>query len=151
MSYKMCLEKAGAEVLDFKHFGSYQGTWMAFVNYGGKKGIVEGSYGSCSGCDAFEAEFDYSKEPTIGDDGKYFRNYQVWDEDNECTKEEYDRLIDDYEQKLVAFGRRYCGTLSDPDLYERPHFEARLKQLKEGDWFDDEEKEQINWALNQNW
>ena len=57
MSYEMCLVKAGAKVLAFQEFGDYQGSWYALVEYNGERGWVEGSYGSCSGCDAFEAEF----------------------------------------------------------------------------------------------
>ena len=59
MSYELCLEKAGAKVLEFKKFGSYQGDWLAFVEYKGQKGIVQGSYGSCSECDTFAAYSDY--------------------------------------------------------------------------------------------
>ena len=59
MSYEMCLEKAGAKVLAFQEFGSYQGEWYALVEYKGDRGWIEGSYGSCSGCDAFESEFGY--------------------------------------------------------------------------------------------
>lgn len=58
------LQAAGATVHDFKEFGDYQGSWYAFVTYQGKMGIVGGSYGSCSGCDAFQGEFDYSYEDT---------------------------------------------------------------------------------------
>ena len=53
MSYQLALEKAGCNIIDYRHFGSYQGTWIAFVEYNGSKGIVEGAYGSCSVCDAF--------------------------------------------------------------------------------------------------
>lgn len=59
MGYSSALIAAGAEVIDFDTFGDYQGTWIAEVNYNGQHGYVVGSYGSCSGCDAFEAEFDY--------------------------------------------------------------------------------------------
>lgn len=59
MSYESALEAAGAKVLAFETFGDYQGTWVAKVEYNGEVGYVEGSYGSCSGCDAFEGEFGY--------------------------------------------------------------------------------------------
>jgi len=61
-SYKESLEAAGAEVLAFESFGSYQGDWVALVNYNGTKGWVSGYYGSCSGCDAFEAEIGYTSD-----------------------------------------------------------------------------------------
>ena len=60
MSYQRALEAAGARIIAFEEFGSYQGTWVARVEYGGETGWVIGSYGSCSGCDAFEAEFGWS-------------------------------------------------------------------------------------------
>ncbi len=43
MSYEMCLEKAGATVVAFQEFGSYQGEWFALVEYNGERGWVEGS------------------------------------------------------------------------------------------------------------
>jgi hypothetical protein len=58
-SYQAALEAAGAEVEEFKEFGSYQGDWWARVSFGGRRGWVTGSYSSYSGCDAFEAEFGY--------------------------------------------------------------------------------------------
>lgn len=59
MGYAEAIEAAGGRIKEFKTFGSYQGTFMALLNDGR---IIEGSYGSCSGCDAFEAEFDYDSE-----------------------------------------------------------------------------------------
>lgn len=58
MGYEDALEAAGAEVIDFEQFGDYQGTWIAFVRYEGQLGFITESYGSCSGCDDWEA-FDY--------------------------------------------------------------------------------------------
>ena len=60
MGYRSALEAAGAKVLDFEQFGSYQGTWIAHVELDGVRGFVSGSFGSCSYCDAFDAEFGYS-------------------------------------------------------------------------------------------
>lgn len=60
-SYEGSLKMAGAEVHAFQEFGDYQGTWWAKVTYKGKTGWISGSYGSCSGCDAFQAEFDYGQ------------------------------------------------------------------------------------------
>lgn len=57
-SYEETLELAGATVHIFQEFGSYQGDWWARVTYNGVTGWVTGSYGSCSGCDAFHGEFD---------------------------------------------------------------------------------------------
>lgn len=64
MSYRKALEAAGAEIHEFKEFGSYQGDWWAKVKFKGKSGWVRGSYGSCSGCDAFQAEFECDDNPS---------------------------------------------------------------------------------------
>jgi hypothetical protein len=62
MSYQLALEAAGARVLAFEQFGSYQGDWWARVRVGRRIGWIGGSFGSCSGCDAFEAEFGYAND-----------------------------------------------------------------------------------------
>ncbi|CUL01061.1 unnamed protein product [Escherichia phage slur01] len=59
MSYQLALEAAGCEVLDYVEYGCYQGEWLALIRKDGALGVCEGSYGSCLGCDAFEAEFGY--------------------------------------------------------------------------------------------
>lgn len=60
--YESALVAAGAKVLVFNSFGSYQGDWWAKVEYKGTLGWTNGSYGSCSGCDSFQAEFDYTED-----------------------------------------------------------------------------------------
>lgn len=88
MGYKEALEAAGAKVLQFQEFGSYQGTWLAEVDYEGKVGWIEGAYGSCSGCDSFEAEFG-------------------WDDDEKP----------DYQERLAEFGKGYlCGFVTKDHL-----------------------------------
>ncbi|WZK98993.1 hypothetical protein NGRRMQZB_92 [Escherichia phage Dru_SM1] len=62
MSYVSALEAAGCEVLDFVEFGCYQGEWLALIRKDGVLGVCEGSYGSCSGCDSFQAEFGWGDE-----------------------------------------------------------------------------------------
>lgn len=75
MSYKQALEAAGATIYAFESFGSHQGEWIAKI---GENKYIMGYYGSCSGCDAFIAEF--------GD----------WDSD-----------APGYEERLTDFGRSY--------------------------------------------
>lgn len=59
--YASSLWASGVKVLAFEAFGSYQGDWWAKVQFpNGEIYFVNGSYGSCSGCDSFQAEFDYS-------------------------------------------------------------------------------------------
>ncbi len=146
MGYSEALEKAGCKILAFEEFGSYQGTWLAFVEHNGQKGIVEGSYGSCSGCDAFQAEFDYGDEPTEKN-GKYYKSYRTWDEDEECTKEEFEELKRAAEKKLADFGASYLSG----GLYDKAHYEQRLSGLDSDDWFDEETKEYCLWAIKQDW
>lgn len=71
-SYQGALEAAGAKVLQFESFGSYQGEWWAKVEYQGKTGWINGGYGSCSGCDSFQGEFGYSDMETTTDRLKQF-------------------------------------------------------------------------------
>lgn len=56
-SYESLLELALGErqVVFFLTDTDYQGDWVAFVTDGSRVGLVEGSFGSCSGCDALEA------------------------------------------------------------------------------------------------
>jgi hypothetical protein len=63
--YARALEAAGAKVLAEKHFGSYQGTWVALIVYNGDVMWIKGDYGSCSVCDAFQAEFGYTLDDDI--------------------------------------------------------------------------------------
>lgn len=62
MSYEEALEAAGAEIIAFEKFGSYQGDWWCLCKYENEIGWVTGSFGSCSGCDAFEQEFNCDDE-----------------------------------------------------------------------------------------
>lgn len=76
MSYEEALKAAGAEVHAYETFGSYQGDWWALVSYEGKHGFVHGYYGSCSGCDAFEAEFGWTENEC--EDHKYEGSKTDW-------------------------------------------------------------------------
>lgn len=108
MSYQEALVAAGCDVLQFEEFGSYQGEWLALVSHGGFTGIVEGSYGSCSGCDAFESEFGY-------------------DFNLDC----YDSEKPDYQQRLAEFGNSYLPPVSASDWISMQ--EARLKRHTDED------------------
>lgn len=88
--YISALEAAGAKVLDYEAFGSYQGDWFALVDHKGEVGFVHGAYGSCSGCDAFEADI----------------SYHYWDDD----------LSDSDKEKMLAdFGEPYLDPLMTYD------------------------------------
>ena len=86
MGYKDALKAAGARVLLFEQFGSYQGDCYAKVEYNGKSGWINGSYGSCSGCDAFEADFGWD-EPTpetLAEFGKQYLDLIMTQEEAEA-------------------------------------------------------------------
>jgi|SRR6185312_9890568 len=93
MSYQEALEAAGAKIIKFESFGSYQGDWFCLCEYKGKIGWVSGSFGSCSGCDAFEAEFGWN--------------------DNEQ---------EDYQQRLCQFGKGYLDpeVMSNEEVLKIP-------------------------------
>ena len=82
MSYQDALVAAGAKVIAFQEFGDWQGSWVALVEYKGERGWVQGSFGSCDHCDAFQAKFGW-----------------------------FDDEQDDYQQRLASFGESYLGGL----------------------------------------
>ena len=55
-NYETLLEATGLKVLECEYFGYYHGDALAIVSDGERKGISVWGYGSCSGCDALEAE-----------------------------------------------------------------------------------------------
>lgn len=61
--YEAALTAAGVTVLCYEQFGSYQGEWWAQVQFpNGETYFVHDYFGSCTYCDAFEAEFDYDAD-----------------------------------------------------------------------------------------
>lgn len=63
--YDELLKVAGCKVIAYERFGSYQGDWIAKVEYEGKIGFIHDYYGSCSGCDALEGEFCYNEQTPL--------------------------------------------------------------------------------------
>ena len=93
MSYQDSLIAAGARVIAFQEFGDWQGSWVALVEYQGQRGWVQGAYGSCDYCDAFQSEFS-------------------WDSDFACQ---------DVQQQLVQFGRCYLDDLQSTEQVLRQY------------------------------
>lgn len=50
----------GHEVLIYQEYGSYQGEWLSMAKTDSFYSLWRGSYGSCSGCDSWEADISYS-------------------------------------------------------------------------------------------
>jgi len=126
VSYELAMERAGAEVLLYKEFGSYQGDWLAKVIYEGKQMWINGSYGSCSGCDSFQAEFDNCSHDCDGNGGDYYnpvhsnRFYKC----NRCME-----IL----EKLIEFGLNYINN------YAFTQEEMENKLNKDSDYSDDKE------------
>ncbi len=108
MGYSEAMELAGAKVLAYQEFGSYQGDWYAKVSFSGQEFWVHGSFGSCSGCDAFQGEFGYGQEKC--EEHRY--DYTDHRECTACasTKQAYDR-------RLAEFGLSYLqsGDMTDAE------------------------------------
>lgn len=145
MGYQQALTAAGAVVIDTKYAGSYQGTWGSVVEYNGKRGLVTGAFGSCSVCDSFQAEFDDYMWGSVvitydTETDTYSRDYG----DIQCTKEEFDAQQAEYQQKLSDFGKRYLHVIQ-----EKWDVENQLAHLSkdEDDWYDDENRQLLAWAL----
>lgn len=129
MGYSLALESAGAKVLDYEQFGDYQGSWIAKVSYKGAVGYIRGFYGSCSGCDAFEAEFDFSCCDEHGD---------IWYE--EAVENSASCVYcKNYVDRMIKFGEGYLTGGVEP-----------LQSFAEG-YFDTlyVDKEEFNWVCNQ--
>lgn len=101
MGYYQALEAAGAKVHSFEQFGSYQGDWWALLTFNGVTGWVNGSYGSCSGCDAFEGEMGSFSSHYHGE--KY-----VWGLEDMLDGCENCQT---YKIKLAEFGMAYLGNI----------------------------------------
>lgn len=111
MGYQVALESAGAEVVEYIESGDYQGTWLALVHYKGKMGWVHGEYGSCSGCDAFAAEFD---DISHHHDDEYIYLYnltELYDPNcGHCVA---------HKERLADFGEQYLDDIkSTKEMYE---------------------------------
>ena len=134
-NYEMALRFAGAKVIAYEEFGSYQGDWFAKVEYKNQIAWVWGRYGSCSGCDAFEADLGYGNEHEHAD-GKYISTYNF-------EKDQLDDCVEcqSLKAKIVKFGLPYLDDLlTFEDIF--------VKASEDIEW-DMEAKEMIDW-LNKN-
>lgn len=135
MGYQQALEAAGATVVDFREFGSYQGDWFAILDNGN---IVSGGYGSCSGCDAYQAEFDYTEGPYKDDEtGKFYK--ERWDYE-EITESEYNERLSAIQKKLSDFGQGYLNGAETLD-----ECTARYQRKVDDEYAWDDDKEILEW------
>jgi hypothetical protein len=120
MGYESALAAAGAKVLNTHYAGSYQGTWGCIVEYNNKKGLVTGSYGSCSVCDAFQSEFDAFYSEDINSE--------------------------DLQKRLANFGQSYLQVIQEK--FDVQNQLDNLSKVNDS-WYEDEQKELLEWALPQ--
>lgn len=111
MSYQEAMQAAGAEVHEFQEFGSYQGDWWAKVTYKGQTGWVTGSYGSCSGCDAFEGEFGFSNHDCNGDD--YYSPFYGDDKFRDGCE-----TCQSLKERFIKFGQEYLEGIMSQEKAE---------------------------------
>ena len=128
MGYKEALEEAGALVHAFQNFGSYQGEWYAFITYGNEQGWVQGSFGSCSGCDSFQAEFGSD------DRGCEEHSYDPDDQCDNCAEK-----VKEYAFRLADFGRVYCEGFQNT--------QAIVDELKPRSSWDGDSDRAVEWIL----
>lgn len=129
--YQQALEAAGAVVHEFKEFGSYQGDWFARVTYNGETGWIHGYFGSCSGCDSFEAEFGWADEDC--DQHRYQHNDACLGCQEAKAK---------HKEKLAAFGKTYCEGVGSLD--------GVLAELDKNSQWDSDSKEAAAWIRSIN-
>ena len=92
--YKEALKAAGATVLEFEFFGSYQGDWLALVEYKDTLGWVHGSFGSCSYCDSFESEFGWNEDASSPEYKKKLENFGKIYLDCMWTQEQCEKYVE---------------------------------------------------------
>jgi hypothetical protein len=142
MGYQSALEANDVTVKEFKEFGSYQGTWIAILEDGR---FVEGSYGSCSGCDAFQGEFGYEDEEIIKqENGKYYKGNYHWDDEYEVTEEEANLYNEKHKAKLRQFGASYLASAETKE-----EITARFERKCEDGWAWEDDKEILEWLKKQ--
>ena len=127
MEYEDALVAAGARIHDFRSFGSYQGDWIAKITHEGVTGYVRGSFGSCTGCDAFEAEFGYTDREYCAKDH--------WEHTPTCADCVEAKIK--YEAKLKLFGQSYLDV-------KYTHEELVYEFADQMSW-DYEAREVIDW------
>lgn len=131
MGYKEAIEIAGAKVIAYKKFGSYQGDWIAKIEIDGQIKYIHDYYGSCTVCDNFEAEFyssdDHECENDIFYSPAYF-NQPFRDNCQQCQTEKH---------KLIEFGKK----LIDKAI----SFEECIFKISENIEWDMEVEPMVNW------
>lgn len=131
--YKEAIEAAGAEVLAFETFGSYQGDWLAKIKIDGKVKYIHDYYGSCSHCDAFESDFGFVSHSCGNDD--YYDPF--WEDDgfrDNCSE------CQNLKKRFVEFGQNYVDNAVS--------FEECMKIASENLEWDMDAQDLVDWLNN---
>ena len=127
--YQGALLLAGAEVLAFECFGSYQGDWLAKVRINGQIRWVHDYFGSCSYCDAFEHDLGGKFEHSCADNRYHNPVYRGFTSGcAQCQKAK---------EAIGEFGKRYLEDAVEFD-------EVRSQVVKNAEWDMDAQK-MVTW------
>lgn len=76
-SYEIVAWANRERLLYYRTFGSYQGEWL-ILSFSKQKEykFYRGSYGSCSGCDSYQAVFDYLDNITLEKGQEFAKDYE---------------------------------------------------------------------------
>lgn len=130
MGYREAIEAAGAKVLAYEEFGSYQGDWLAKIKVGGEVKFVRDYYGSCSVCDAFQADFGFQPHK-CGKDEYYDPFYDDDGFREGCGK------CQELKKQLAEFGKEYVDSAMS--------FDECMKVVSENLEWDMDAKEMVDW------
>lgn len=65
----------GQKLINYQQFGSYQGEWLMLAKGETDYFVYKDYYGSCSGCDSYEATFGYENKPTKTNALQFAKDY----------------------------------------------------------------------------
>ena len=114
--YEDVLSRLYDKVYCYEEFGSYQGDWPAKVRKGNEVFWLLGYYGSCSGCDWFQAKEDYPWELKCG----------TFENAKKMLQKETDRILKEFQDN-------YEADKFTQDEIEK-HYEAELKYYDDEDY-----------------
>ncbi len=67
----------GEKVILYHEFGSYQGEWLMLTKGAADYRVYKDYYGSCSGCDSYQATFDsWNDKPTLSRAKEFAKDYK---------------------------------------------------------------------------
>lgn len=141
MSYEQALTAAGATVHASEHFGSYQGEALADLTYEGRRGILSFGFGSCSGCDSWEAFEGYGDNESCPDH-KYEYNSSVTDR---CVLCGVAKAL--WQSRVADFGRDMLNGV----MFTTAELARYREQLVEQTEWDHDAQAQLRWFDEHVW